>query len=93
MILPQQRKQKEASKFRESLKVGDDVVTIGGLHGKVVSFNNETVTIQADKTAKLTFERAAISIEATRRKNAPSKTTTSTKEKGATQEEMPEAIK
>ena len=34
MIRPQQKKQKELKKFRESMAVGDKVVTIGGIHGK-----------------------------------------------------------
>ena len=36
MIRPQMKKTKEAKKFRESLKKGDKIVTIGGLHGKIV---------------------------------------------------------
>ena len=37
MIRPQQKKQKEEREFRDSLKVGQAVVTIGGLHGTVKS--------------------------------------------------------
>ena len=35
MIRPQMKKQKELKKFREGLTVGDKVVTIGGIHGKI----------------------------------------------------------
>ena len=35
MIRPQTKRQKELKKFRENLKVGDKVVTIGGIHGKI----------------------------------------------------------
>lgn len=90
MILPQQRKQKEVQKFRESIKNGDDIVTIGGLHGKIISLNENTVTIQADKNIKLVFERAAISIEATKRKQQGK---TQTEEKTSNKEEIEEAIK
>jgi preprotein translocase subunit YajC len=90
MILPQQRKQKDMQKFRESLKVGDDVITIGGLHGKVVSLNDSTVTIQVDKNIKLVFEKAAISIEATRRKQAQGSPKKDNKD---TKKEIAEAIK
>lgn len=90
MILPQQRKQKEVQKFRESIKNGDDIVTIGGLHGKIISLNESTVTIQADKNIKLVFERAAISIEATKRKQQGK---TQTEEKTSNKEEIEEAIK
>jgi preprotein translocase subunit YajC len=37
MIRPQLKKQKEANKFRNEIATGDKVVTIGGLHGKVLS--------------------------------------------------------
>ncbi len=90
MILPQQRKQKDVQKFRASIKVNDDIVTIGGLHGKIISLTDTTVVIQADKNIKLTFERAAISIEATRRKQQGK---SQTEEKNSNKEEMEEAIK
>lgn len=62
MIRPQQQKQKEQKKFLENLKKGDEVVTIGGLHGKVSSLNETTITIEVDnKGTKLTFERSSIS--------------------------------
>ncbi len=35
MIRPQAKKQKEEKKFRESIKKGDKVVTVGGIHGKI----------------------------------------------------------
>ena len=36
MIRPQMKKQKELKKFREGLKAGDKIVTIGGIHGKIL---------------------------------------------------------
>ena len=67
MIRPQQTKAKQQTKFREALKKGDTVVTIGGLHGKIVEFSddNESVIVEVDRTVKLKFERSAISMEAT----------------------------
>lgn len=61
MIRPQQKKQKEQQKMVEDLKPGDDVVTAGGLHGKVMSKDENTITISAGGGAKLTFEKFAIS--------------------------------
>ncbi len=61
MIRPQQKKQKEQKKMVDELKVGDDVVTAGGLHGKVLSKDENTVTIAAGGGAKLTFEKYSIS--------------------------------
>ncbi|MCP9756302.1 preprotein translocase subunit YajC [Lacihabitans sp. CCS-44] len=60
MIRPQQKKQKDQQKMVDALKAGDDVVTAGGLHGKVMSTDETTVTISAGGGAKLTFEKSAI---------------------------------
>lgn len=60
MIRPQLKKQKEAQKFRNELKKGDKVVTIGGLHGKIVELTDNTVVIEVDKDINLTFEKSAI---------------------------------
>jgi preprotein translocase subunit YajC len=67
MIRPQQTKAKQQTKFRDALSKGDTVVTIGGMHGKIVEFSddNETVTIEVDRTVKLKFEKSSISMEAT----------------------------
>jgi preprotein translocase subunit YajC len=63
MIRPQQRKAAEAKKFRESLAKGATVVTIGGLHGKVVDLSDESVIIEVDRGTKLKFDRSAIARE------------------------------
>ncbi|MFN4147122.1 MAG: preprotein translocase subunit YajC [Runella sp.] len=66
MIRPQQKKQKEQKKFLEELKKGDEVITIGGLHGTVVSVYESTVTLEVDaKGTKLKFEKSSISRKAT----------------------------
>ncbi len=70
MIRPQQKKTKDQKTFRESVKKGDLVVTIGGLHGRVSSIEaDDTVLIDVDKGFKLKFERSAISMEATKKVN------------------------
>ncbi len=72
MIRPQQKKSKEQKEFRESVKKGDDVVTIGGLHGKVSSVeSDDTIILEVDKGVRLKFEKSAISAEATKRTQAP----------------------
>jgi len=54
MIRPQQKKAKEADKFRNSLKAGDNVQTIGGLHGKIASVENDgTVIVVVDRMRKI----------------------------------------
>ena len=63
MIRPQQKKAKEARKFRESLQKGSKVVTIGGIHGKVVEVNDTTVLLEVDSNVKLRFEKSAIAMD------------------------------
>lgn len=62
-IRPQQTKQKEQKKFREALKKGDQVVTIGGLHGRVYATEGDQVVLEVDRSVKLTFEKTSISHE------------------------------
>ncbi len=61
MIRPQQKKNKAIQKMRENLKVGDKVVTIGGINGTIVKINDEMLTIEigADKL-KLQLSKWAI---------------------------------
>lgn len=60
MIRPQMKKQKELKKFREGLKAGDKIVTIGGIHGKILEISDTTVLIQSEGT-KLRLEKSAVS--------------------------------
>ena len=62
MIKPQQKREKAAKQMRNSLQVGDEIVTIGGICGKVVKTKEESVIIQvgADKT-KFEIMRWAVS--------------------------------
>ncbi len=73
MIRPQQQKQKEQRSFVDNLKKGDAVVTIGGLHGKIASVDEKTVTLEVDKTTRLTFEKSSIARDASK-PAAPEKT-------------------
>lgn len=60
MIRPQAKKAKEAKKFRESLDKGTKIVTIGGIHGKVVEVLDTVVVIDTG-SSKLRIEKSAIS--------------------------------
>jgi len=61
MIRPQAKRAKEAKKFREALAKGTKVVTIGGIHGKVVEVQEKTVLIDTTTGTKLKIEKSAIS--------------------------------
>ncbi|QMW03563.1 preprotein translocase subunit YajC [Spirosoma foliorum] len=65
MIRPQQKKQKDQKSFVDNLKKGDNVVTIGGLHGKIASVDGTTVTLEVDRGVKMVFEKTSVSREAT----------------------------
>lgn len=65
MIRPQQKKAKEAKKFRDSLQKGARVVTIGGIHGRVVEVADTTVLVEVDTNVKLRFEKTAIAMDST----------------------------
>lgn len=61
MIRPQQKKQKEQQKMVDELKVGDEVVTVSGMHGKVIEKDDVTVTIAPGGGARIMFDKSAIS--------------------------------
>ena len=61
LIRPQRKKQKEEKKMRENLQVGDEVVTIGGIYGRVISLKEDTFVIESKSDhSKLTFARWAL---------------------------------
>lgn len=72
MIYPQMKKNKEQKKFRENISKGDKIVTIGGIHGKIVEMNDQTFIIESEGT-RLKVDRTSISMEASRALNAPEK--------------------
>ncbi|HTO38295.1 MAG TPA: preprotein translocase subunit YajC [Brumimicrobium sp.] len=61
MIRPQMKRQKEIKKFRENLSEGDKVVTIGGIHGKVLEITDTSVLLSCEGGTKIRFEKSAIS--------------------------------
>jgi len=64
MIRPQLKKTKEQKKFRENIKVGDKIVTIGGIHGKISDVQETTFMITVEGGVKLKIEKNAISLDA-----------------------------
>lgn len=60
VIRPQAKKTKEEAKYRSSIEKGNKVITIGGVHGKVVAVNTDTVTIECEGGQKLKIEKNAI---------------------------------
>ncbi len=64
MMRPQMKKQKEKQKMLEELKKGDNVITRGGIHGKVVAFadDSKTVVVKVDDNVKLKLDKGAIEL-------------------------------
>ncbi len=61
MIRPQKKKEKQAQDLRNSIQVGDEVTTIGGIVGRVVSLKEDTFVIEtAGDRSRMRFKRWAI---------------------------------
>jgi preprotein translocase subunit YajC len=62
MIRPQNKKQKEIQKFRDALQVGDEVVTIGGIHGTVkhIDMERQVITLKVATGVEINFDKSAI---------------------------------
>lgn len=60
LIRPQQKRQKQRNQMLAALKKGDEVVTIGGIYGKILDLDDETVTLRVSDNTKLKFERNAV---------------------------------
>ena len=60
MIRPQRKQQKEMDNFRNSLKNGDKVVTIGGIYGTVCEVKDAYVLLEVDKDVKIRVNKQAI---------------------------------
>ena len=73
MVRPQNKKRKELQNLRDNLKKGDNVVTIGGIHGKVVEVKETTVLITVDASTKLKIDKSSISLDSSTKLNEENK--------------------
>ncbi|MEJ2201389.1 MAG: preprotein translocase subunit YajC [Desulfuromonadaceae bacterium] len=60
LIRPQQKRAKEHKQLIESLKIGDQVVTAGGLHGKVAALQDTVVMIEVAAGVKIKVNRSSV---------------------------------
>ena len=60
MIRPQRKQQKELENFRNALKKGDKVVTIGGIYGTVCEIKEDSVLIEVDNNVKIRVSKQAL---------------------------------
>jgi preprotein translocase subunit YajC len=80
MIRPQNKRQKETQKMLDSLKKGDRIVTIGGIHGVIQSVKEKSVIVRIDENVKVEFSRSAIASVESPAKEVESKKTEETGE-------------
>ncbi|MBM3404623.1 MAG: preprotein translocase subunit YajC [Bacteroidetes bacterium] len=62
-IRPQMKRTKEQKKFREQLERGQKVITIGGIHGRIVEIQETTVTIEVEGGVHLRVEKSAVAMD------------------------------
>jgi preprotein translocase subunit YajC len=60
MIRPQQKRQKQIENFRNGLQTGQEVVTSGGIYGKVKSIDGNIVNVEVANGVVMRFDRSAI---------------------------------
>lgn len=60
ILMPMQRRQKKVQEFQSSLKVGDKVVTTGGIYGQITRVNDKSVQLQIADKVRIEISRAAI---------------------------------
>ena len=62
MILPNKKKQKKQKEMFDSLKEGNEIVTIGGIKGTVSSIQEDYIQIRVDKGVNLTIRKSAVAV-------------------------------
>ncbi len=64
-IRPQMKRSKDQKKFKETLQKGQKIITIGGIHGRIVEMQETTVTIEVENSVRLRVEKSAIAMDNT----------------------------
>lgn len=62
MILPNKKKQKKQKEMFDSLKEGNEIVTIGGIKGTISSIQEDYIQIRVDKGVNLTVRKSAVAV-------------------------------
>ncbi len=60
MIRPQMKKQKEIKKFRDSISVGDKVITAGGIYGKIKEVKDNTIILEIADNVRITVDKGSV---------------------------------
>jgi len=73
LIRPERKRQRDAQQMRDAIKKGDSVVTAGGIHGKVASMDEATITLEVAEKVRMKFNRNAVAAVASSEKKAEDK--------------------
>jgi preprotein translocase subunit YajC len=60
ILMPMQRRQKKVQEFQSSLKVGDKIVTTGGIYGQITRVNDKSVQLQVADKVRIEIARASV---------------------------------
>ena len=60
ILLPMKRKQQKVQEFLDALKVGDRVITTGGIHGQVTRLGEQSIQLQIADKVRIEVSKAAI---------------------------------
>ena len=60
ILLPMKNRQKKVQAFQEALKVGDKVITTGGIYGRITKVNDKSVQLEIADKVRIEVSRAAV---------------------------------
>jgi preprotein translocase subunit YajC len=60
ILMPMQRRQKKVQEFQAALKVGDKIVTTGGIYGQITRVNDKSVQLQVADRVRIEIARASV---------------------------------
>lgn len=60
MIRPQSKRQKEIKNFRAAMKVGDKVITSGGIHGRIKEISDDSILLEVDENVRIRVDKNSV---------------------------------
>jgi len=60
ILMPMQRRQKKVQEFQSALKVGDKIITTGGMYGQITRVNDKSVQLQVADKVRIEIARASV---------------------------------
>lgn len=66
LIRPQQKRAKEHKEMLSRVQQGDNIITTGGMHGRVTAVNEDTLTVEVADKVRVKISRSAVSVRKTK---------------------------